>query len=100
MFDIILILATILCNCLYIHGLKAAMNDGMILDFIPRKLNNLPEWLKMPLFECPICMSSFHSYILPLVILAFGFSWTLLWVLPFYIVMLAGLNALILSFQK
>jgi len=36
----------IILNALYIFGLKAAMGDGMILGFIPKKLDKLPEWLK------------------------------------------------------
>lgn len=97
MIELLLILVA---NTLYIHGLKAAMSEGMILDFIPRKLDGLPEWVKMPLFDCPICMSSVHSYILPFSLYFFGYGWHLLWAWPFYIVMLAGLNGIILKLTK
>ena len=87
-------IATLILNALYIFGLRAAMNDGMILDFIPRKLQSLPQWLKMPLFECPICMASIHSYI---GFTYMGVSIETLLVMPFYIVMLAGLNYLVIN---
>jgi hypothetical protein len=87
-------IAALIVNALYIFGLKAAMGDGMILGFVPTKLQSLPEWLKMPLFSCPICMASIHSYV--------GFAYigasieTLL-IMPFYIVMLAGLNFIVIN---
>lgn len=84
----------IILNALYIFGLKAAMGDGMILGFIPKKLDKLPEWLKMPLFDCPICMASVHSYI---GFMYMGVSIETLLIMPFYIVMLAGLNWFIMN---
>lgn len=84
----------IILNALYIFGLKAAMGDGMILGFIPKKLDKLPEWLKMPLFDCPICMASVHSYI---GFVYMGASIETLLIMPFYIVMLAGLNWFIMN---
>jgi len=88
-----MIIALIL-NALYIFGLKAAMGDGMILGFVPNKLDKLPTWLKMPLFECPICMASIHSYI---GFVYMGASIETVLIMPFYIVMLAGLNFIVIN---
>ena len=88
-----MIIALIL-NTLYIFGLKAAMGDGMILGFVPSKLDKLPQWLKMPLFECPICMASIHSYI---GFVYMGASIETVLIMPFYIVMLAGLNFIVIN---
>ena len=84
----------LILNALYIFGLRAAMNDGMILGFVPTKLDKLPEWLKMPLFDCPICMASVHSYV---GFVYMGASIETLIMMPFYIVMLAGLNWFVMN---
>jgi hypothetical protein len=94
MIELILIL---IANSLYIFGLIASMNEGMILEAIPKQLNWLPDWAKMPLFDCPICMSSAHSYIFPWLLLYLDNGLTLLWLYPIYVVMLAGLNSIILN---
>ena len=91
------ILTILLLNTLYIFGLKASMNEGMILEAIPKQLKWLPDWAKMPLFDCPICMSSGHSYIFPWLLLYLGNGLTLLWLYPIYVVALAGINSIILN---
>ena len=87
-------IAALIVNALYIFGLKAAMGNGMILGFVPNKLQSLPEWLKMPLFACPICMASIHSYV---GFVYMGASIEALLIMPFYIVMLAGLNWFVMN---
>jgi hypothetical protein len=94
MIELILIL---LANSLYIFGLKASMSEGMILELVPVYLDWLPLWVKMPLFECPICMASIHSYIFPILVIAFSLSWWLLLLWVAYVVMLAGLNSILLK---
>lgn len=93
MFDLLLIILT---NSLYIYGLWFSAQDGMINEWVGKLLNNKPEWVKMPLYSCPICMASVHSYILPLSVLVLGLDPLALLVWPFYVVMLAGLNGIIL----
>lgn len=44
-----------------IIGLHSAMQEGMVLAFVPRLLSPLPLWLRKPLFQCMICMSSFWT---------------------------------------
>ena len=109
MFDLLLILVIILCNSLWVFGFWFSTQEGMINEWIdklmpakafPSDKEGYPEWLRKPLFSCPICMASVHSFIFPLIILAFGFDWSMLYGLPFYIVMLSGLNGIILSLQK
>ncbi len=39
---------------LFIH---ATFWEGMIFSFISEKLKNLPEYIKKPLYDCPICQS-------------------------------------------
>lgn len=46
--------------CLSIH--TVITRPGMVLYFAYPHLNSrLPEWLKKPLFDCLICMSSFWT---------------------------------------
>ena len=74
---------------LSITGLYAAMQEGMILAFIPRILSRLPRNLRKPVFECMICMSGFWS-----IVLWFATGNALSWQLIFTIPAVAGLNTL------
>lgn len=97
MIDLLLILTI---NSLYIFGLWYAAGKEMIFEPLVKPFEDFPWWFKKPIYDCPICMASVHSYIFPLIILFFGLDITLLWVWPFYIVMLAGLNGIILNIGK
>lgn len=51
----------LMINANAIIGFYTATRKGMLLDFIPKWSYSLPEKLKMPLFDCPMCMASVHS---------------------------------------
>ncbi len=74
---------------LSIIGLYSAMQEGMVLAFIPYLLASLPRLMRKPLFECLICMSSFWS-----VVIWFTTGNPLSWHLIFIIPAVAGLNTL------
>lgn len=48
-------------TALFIIGFVVAMQDGMLLGWLPKALYylHLPEVIKKPLYDCPTCMSSF-----------------------------------------
>lgn len=61
----------------------------------------LPYLLREPLWDCRLCMSSFHS-----LYIYWGYMWItdeLVWtsliVYPAYVLMLAGINAIIMSLK-
>lgn len=56
-------LAVVFLNAIFINGIKWAMNDGMILDLIPKILDKAPEIIRKPIFECLKCMASFWGLI-------------------------------------
>lgn len=90
---------TLVLNSLYIYGLWYSMGEGMILEPIVKYLKKAPKAIHKPLFDCPICMASIHSYLLPIAVV-FGFVepiYLLAWI--FYIIMMAGLNGIIASLQ-
>jgi hypothetical protein len=77
----------ILINSLVIWGIFAATRDGMIfnLESLP-----LPNWLSYPLYECPVCMSSVWGSV------GFYMMGDNIWLMPIWILAIAGLNYLIL----
>lgn len=59
----------ILLTSLWIWGVHASTTDRMIFARVARI--KLPDWITFPIYECPICMSSFHGLLLA--VLWFGF---------------------------
>lgn len=94
------ILLILIFNSLYIFGIWYSTGNEMILEPLKNKLDVLPEYIKKPLYDCPICMSSMHSYLFPLAILFFGLEASYLLLYPFYIIVLAGLNGVLLSIKQ
>jgi len=88
MIDLLLV---ILFNAFHIAGLHIATRDGMIFGYA--QYIGLPIWLEKPLFDCPTCMSSLHGWYI-FMIAANYYSWPL-WVLLFYITVLAGVSTLV-----
>lgn len=84
-----------LFNCLFIIGLWRATRPGMVLDKIHSV--EMPEWLRFPLYECPTCMASAHSFIIywSYVLMTGQDLLFSIAFYPFYIVALAGLNSII-----
>lgn len=91
------LLIHILITSFICFGIHKATRQGMILHFIKRDLDNyLPEWVKMPLYECPICMGSFWSImsslyfgletitdIFPMIPAVAGLNYVLMELMPF-----------------
>lgn len=90
---------TLILNSFYVYGLWYSMGEGMILQPIVKYLKKAPKAIHKPLFDCPICMASIHSYLLPVAVVFGLLEPIYLLALPFYIVMLAGLNGIILAMQ-
>lgn len=44
-----------------VFAVWASMWEGMIFGFVRDKLSTLPEKLKMPLYDCPICQNSIYG---------------------------------------
>jgi hypothetical protein len=94
----------LLFNALFIIGIFVSSQEGMILYFLRKPFlkpteSDLDEqeyhwpYLYKPLIGCPTCMASIHSTY---------FYWFFqdcnldnLYIYPFYIIALAGLNALL-----
>ena len=71
----------------------------MILWWVRYYGIGLPDWIKKPLFNCPLCMASIHS-IAPYTIYLYESGlpdyYMMLW--PGYVLALSGLNAVINNF--
>lgn len=97
------ILTFLLFNSLLIHGFHyATLYDGWDeeakrkpewrnpLWWIRWYGEQLPEWIKPALFNCTTCMASIHGAYTFLAFMTFlGLE---IWMLPFYILALAGTN--------
>ena len=80
---------TLIVNSLFIIGIHQSTKQGMILNFVTK--NKLPYWLKKPLYACPTCMASIHSYVY---LVFYSLTVDQLKFIPVYILALAGLNTL------
>jgi len=99
------ILLLLLFNSLYIFGFNNATrytedvdrqpdpNDREVLWFMRWWLKDAPVWLKNPLFDCVVCMSSLHSW----VYLVFNHELTLTNGITYiiYIFALSGFNKMV-----
>lgn len=72
--------------------LHACTWEGMIFGFIPAITWNWAEWIKKPLYDCPICMSFWWG---GMILLLLGNSFSI----EFFITLLAagGINVLLVS---
>lgn len=80
-------------NSLVIIGFWRAAQPGMIFKFLE---DYVPDGLKYPVYECPVCMASFHSFIPYWIVNDFTLQSVIIY--PFYILALAGLNALVVNY--
>jgi hypothetical protein len=78
-------------NSLVVLGFFWASEEQMLLSFL-RKIK-LPYSIRKPLYDCPTCMSSFHS-VLPFW-LVMPFEWQSLAIYPFYILIVAAITTII-----
>lgn len=82
-------LGVLVFNALIIWGVFYVTASGMIFGFVDRILPG--RWIRKPLFDCPVCMSSVWGGLGYLAgVIWFGWHWYLL---PVYIVALAGFMA-------
>ena len=82
----------IIITSLYINGIFAVTSPGMIFERIHIYADQLrlPDWIKKPLFDCSVCMSSIHG-------LYMGFVFNIeLIMLPVFILAVCGLNYVII----
>lgn len=80
--------------------LHATAWEGMIFGTIAEKAFDWPEWIRKPLFECPICMAPWWgSLILVIFGLATGvwFSW---WQWAVILFVAGGINTLIVLIKS
>lgn len=52
--------------------LHACTWEGMIFGFVSKKLHRLPDYIKKPLYDCPICMSPYYGSLIILSSYYFG----------------------------
>ena len=90
MIDLLII---IFLNAVCIIGFNKATEEGMILNWLADKAEDiLPTWINKPLWACPYCMSSIHStYIAIPYFISIGLSF---WFYPVYIIALCGMVCL------
>lgn len=83
---------SILITSLYINGVYAVTNPGMIFAKIHLYSDQLglPDWVKKPLFNCSVCMSSIHG-----LYMGFVFNIELIH-FPVFILAVCGLNYIII----
>jgi hypothetical protein len=87
---------TVLSIALITLFLHACTWDGMILEVVHAVLQDLPVFLKKPLYDCPICMTIWWG---PTIagIGVVGNLWVIAntWQLFLYVVTAAGLNVIL-----
>jgi hypothetical protein len=81
--SIVSVLAFCFVQALYINGVKASMETGMILEKVGRRLEKI-KYIGKPLAGCIRCMSSIHgaSTYWPVVLCLYGFEW---WQVPLFV---------------
>ena len=91
---IITIFEYMILNCLAVIGFHYAAQEGMILGFI--RTINFSKWIAMPLYDCPTCMASIHSFYIFIPLNLFFDVPLILW--PVYVLALAGMNTMVDAF--
>jgi hypothetical protein len=71
------------------------MQEGEIFDFIPRWLHWLPEKMKKPVYDCPVCMAFWHGAYLYVILNEDGNFYWLRWLLT--LIVSVGINAIIVK---
>lgn len=86
-------------NSVFITGITIASQGGYILEPIKLFLERwLPVWLYKPLIGCSICMASIWGLIFFLA--GLDFFWWEIWMLFFYVPMVAFWNYMLLNLIK
>lgn len=56
-----------------VMAIHAVFIPGMIFGFVRKLFENAPEWVKNPLFDCPVCMTPWWGFLA--YSLFFGVGW-------------------------
>lgn len=79
-----------------VQFLHACTWEGMIFNSLTERLWTLPNWIKMPLYGCPICMTPWWgAFMLMAVVVATGYPMAMHDVIEgvFTLFAAAGINA-------
>ena len=96
----------ILISVFVIQGIHGTTRKGMALGFVEQFWTNteqkksrlsrfISNFLSDPLSECPVCMSSIWGIGLFFIFSAFPFFMIEPWLLPVFLMAIAGINSLI-----
>lgn len=55
--------------------LHATTWEGMVFQIVAEKLHTLPEWMKKPLYDCPICMAPWWGSVILLLMCLHSGDW-------------------------
>lgn len=80
-----MILYYLFINSFIILSIYNLVQPGMLLGWAEKYLKRLPKWVKNPLYDCPACMASIHSW-------PFFYTDLELTFYPAYILALSGVN--------
>jgi len=89
----ILLQLLLIANAFIILGFHLATKEGMILHFVEKACNRIPDFWCKPIYACPTCMASAHStYLFIPIAYICQISF---WLYPIYILALAGLSTIV-----
>lgn len=99
---LVLIFGGLWLNCLLIWGVYFVTHNGRILEGVRIATSHkLGAFWSKPIFECPVCMSSFWGT-LPIVLMIIVSVFLIgkiyligLLIIPLWIILLAGLNGIV-----